>query len=68
MMPAIASSAIEWTGWRANRLTIGYRGGEAYDYFDVPEDVYREFLAADSKGQFVNFVIKPRYRFEKRRH
>ena len=67
-MPAIASSAIEWTGWRGHRLTIGYRGGEAYDYFDVPEDVYRDFLAANSKGQFVNFVIKPRYRFEKRRH
>jgi len=67
-MPAIASSAIEWTGWRGNRLTIGYRGGDAYDYFDVPEDVYRDFLAADSKGQFVNFVIKPRYRFEKRKH
>ena len=67
-MPAIVSSAIEWTGWRSHRLTIGYRGGEAYDYFDVPEEVYRDFLAADSKGQFVNFVIKPRYRFEKRRH
>jgi KTSC domain len=67
-MPGVASSAIEWTSWRGNRLTVAYRGGEAYDYFDVPEEVYRDFLAAESKGQFVNFIIKPHYRCQKRPH
>jgi hypothetical protein len=62
------STAIEWAHWKDNVLSVKYRGGDAYDYFDVPESVYREMKAAQSKGQFVNFVVKPNYRYEKRPH
>lgn len=60
------SAAIDWAHWRDGVLTVKYRGGEAYDYFDVPENIYRQYKAAVSKGQFVNLVIKPNYRFKKR--
>ena len=38
------------------------RGG-TYDYFDVPAAVVREFVSAPSLGRFVNWRIKPRYRY-----
>ncbi len=60
------SAAIEWAQWKDNIFSVKYRGGDAYDYFDVPERVYRDYQAATSKGQFVNFVIKPNYRYQRR--
>jgi hypothetical protein len=60
------STAVEWTNWKDGVLSVKYRGGAAYEYLDVPEAVYRRLRAAASKGQFVNFEIKPRYRYRKR--
>lgn len=34
-------------------------GGRHYVYSDVPEQVYRDFLDASSKGRFVHAVLKP---------
>ena len=62
------STAIEWAQWKNNILSVKYRGGDAYDYFGVPESVYRDYKEAESKGQFINFVVKPNYRYEKRTH
>ncbi len=45
-------------------LDIWYAGGDRYSYFGVPEEVYRALLDAESAGQFVNFEIKPNYRYE----
>lgn len=41
-----------------------HRGG-TYDYFDVPENVVRDFIGAPSLGQFVNWQIKPHYRYKR---
>jgi hypothetical protein len=60
------STAIEWAQWKNNILSVKYRGGDAYDYFGVPESVYRDYKEAESKGQFINFVVKPNYTYEKR--
>ncbi len=46
-------------------LTITYISGAVYNYLRVPKSVYDEFKAATSKGQFVNFQIKPNYIYEK---
>jgi hypothetical protein len=62
------STAIEWAVWKKGVLSVKYRGGEAYDYFEVPEWVYQEFKSAPSKGRFINFVVKPNYRYERRTH
>jgi hypothetical protein len=32
--------------------------GSTYLYYDVPVELYQEFLAAPSKGQFMNFTLK----------
>ncbi len=40
--------------------------GEVYRYFDVPEWEYGAFLAAESKGTYLNKVFKERgYRYER---
>jgi hypothetical protein len=47
-------------------LQIGYVGGGTYDYQGVPPSMVRAFTAADSKGEFVNTEIKPRFSYRKR--
>ena len=45
--------------WRILRLR--YSGGRTYDYLGVSNEVFQSFLAAPSKGRFVNWQIKPYY-------
>ncbi|MGD1319375.1 KTSC domain-containing protein [Chryseobacterium sp. 2R14A] len=46
-------------------LRVIYQSGAIYDYLKVPLDISEKFREARSKGQFLNFVIKPRFRFRK---
>ena len=63
------SSSIEAAGYDLDRRTlrIRYVGGSTYDYQGVPPIVFEELLAADSKGRFVNWSIKPYYRYTRLR-
>jgi hypothetical protein len=58
---AIARAAYDST---AATLDLWYRGGDRYRYFEVPEAIFDELLAASSAGEFVNREIKPNFRFE----
>jgi KTSC domain len=64
-MFAVASSSIAAAGYDCERhaLRLCYVGGGTYDYWGVPANVFRALLDAPSKGQFVNWHIKPRYRY-----
>jgi hypothetical protein len=61
------SSTITSMGYDADslQLEIEFRQtGDVYLYFDVPAEEYRDFMAADSKGTYLNQVFKPRgYRY-----
>lgn len=46
-------------------LRIIYQSGAVYDYFKVPSDIIEKFGKAKSKGQFLNKVIKPRFKYTK---
>lgn len=46
-------------------LDVQFRGTDLYRYFDVPEDVWRAFKEAESKGKFLNKQIKGIYEFQK---
>jgi len=37
------------------------RTGHLYDYFDVPRATYRALMEAESKGAFLNHIIKPNF-------
>jgi hypothetical protein len=49
-------------------LYLRFHSGETYCYFEFPPEEYRNFFAADSKGQYFSNNIRDRYRFEHLRH
>jgi KTSC domain len=63
----VNSSSIASIGYEAAmcELEIEFReSGDVYRYFNVPEEEYAAFLAADSKGTYLNQVFKERnYRY-----
>ena len=63
------SSSIASIGYAPQErvLELEFRqSGEVYQYFDVPAEEYTAFLAADSKGTYVNQQLKPRgYRYQR---
>jgi hypothetical protein len=46
-------------------LRIIYQSGAIYDYLNVPQHIAERFRTAQSKGRFLNFVIKPKFKFVK---
>jgi len=42
-------------------LEVAFNSGSVYQYSDVPADVFTKFLSAESKGKFLNSVIKSEY-------
>ena len=61
----LTSTSVEWIEYDAatRTLEIAYASGGVYRYFDVPPAVCDQLRAAESKGRFVNAVVKPRYRY-----
>ncbi len=64
-MQRVESSWIASIGYEDDEeeVFIELIEGGAYAYMGVPSRVWRDFLAAASKGTFVNEVLKPGYRF-----
>ena len=45
-------------------LEIEFRSGSVYRYYDVPEQIYTDLIAASSLGRFINYKIKPRFAYK----
>jgi hypothetical protein len=62
----VISKRISSVGYdRATRtVEIEFSGGAVFRYTPVPVYVYRELLDAPSKGDYVESVIKPRFKSE----
>jgi hypothetical protein len=63
----VDSSNVEAIGYEDTgmELHVQFLGGGLYVYHDVPREVYDDFMAAPSKGSFLNRVIKGVYQFTK---
>jgi len=63
----VSSSNIADIGYDPSTMTleVGFLNGGVYQYFDVPEAVYEEFMRAESKGRFLHAHIKGNYRYAK---
>ena len=63
----VDSSSIASIGYEAptRELELEFReSGDVYRYFDVPGEEYAAFMAAESKGTYLNQVFKTReYRY-----
>lgn len=63
----VTSSTIESIGYdeATQTLEIEFKSGAVYQYFDVPDLVYRELMSAASHGQFLAHSIKGSYRYSR---
>lgn len=56
---------VDWDG-DTDTLTVTFNDGRAYDYFNVPGSVARDFQATGSAGGFLQRHIKGRYPYQER--
>jgi len=68
----VSSSNICSVGYDVDSavLEVEFDGGDVYQYYDVPEHLYKKFMESGSKGAFLyeNFInehIRPSYRYQK---
>ena len=57
----VASSSIAAIGWEDGTLLVEFLNGQSYEYYEVPQEVYEEFLNAQSHGKFYHAYIKEIY-------
>jgi hypothetical protein len=60
---AVDSTSIASIGYqaRSRELEIEFRqSGDVYRYFEVSAEQHAEFMAAESKGSYLNQVLKPK--------
>jgi hypothetical protein len=64
---SVRSTSIASIGYlqKERELEIKFRAsGDVYRYFDVPAEEYAAFMAAESKGTYLNQMFRPReYRY-----
>ncbi len=63
----VSSTDIAEIGYEEDTMTleVAFHSGGVYQYFDVPDSVYQEFMRASSKGKFLYANIKNSYRYIK---
>jgi hypothetical protein len=63
----VNSSNIRSIGYdsQSSTLEVAFISGDIYQYFDIPEYLYQQFLNASSHGQFLNDNIRYNYRYQK---
>lgn len=66
LIPVISSNVAS-IGYSSERqlLLVGFLDGSLYSYDDVPENVFRMFETAPSKGKFVWSNIRDQYNYQK---
>jgi len=65
-MPRLDSSAITKVTYnkKTKKMNVRFAGsGKNYTYINVPEDVYNDFINADSAGRFFNDYVKNDFEF-----
>lgn len=53
---AVESAMLAAVGYdeQQRRLVVLFNSGKAYNYFEVPRQVYEDLMAAESMGRFMN--------------
>jgi DNA helicase HerA-like ATPase len=59
----VDSSTVLSIGYEptTNTLEVEFKSGGLYQYYNVPEPIYEELMASNSKGKFLHEYIKPAY-------
>lgn len=64
---SVESSNLSSIGYDAENeiLEVEFNHGGVYQYFDVPLNVYKELINADSHGKYFAANIRNEYEFKK---
>jgi hypothetical protein len=64
---AVKSTGIRWIRYDegARTLDVAFVNSGEYRYFDVEPEVYTWLTKVESKGRFVNRLVKEKYRYER---
>lgn len=67
MREPVSSSNIASVGYDAasETLEVEFHNGTVYQYYNVPQGTYDQFLESPSKGQYLNIYIKNTYPFSR---
>jgi hypothetical protein len=62
---AVTSSSIASVGYDApsSVLEVEFLNGRLYQYLDVPQRVFEEFVEAESVGSYLNRHVKGSYQY-----
>jgi hypothetical protein len=63
----VSSSNIVSVGYDAasETLEVEFQSGAVYQYYNVSQSAYDEFMSAPSKGKFLNYQIKNAYPYSR---
>ena len=63
----VVSSNVKAIGYdeRTQTLEVEFLSGGVYQYRNVPENMYNEFMRASSKGRFLHIYIKNCYPYSR---
>lgn len=61
----VISSNVKSIGYdpESATLEVEFNNGSVYEYYEVPEEVYNDFLVASSKGKYLFHHIKNVYEY-----
>lgn len=64
---SVESSNLASVGYNEEKqiLEVEFKHGGVYQYFDVPENVYKELMNADSHGKYFSANIRNDYEYQK---
>ena len=63
---AVVSSLLSSMGYSIEAtLDLEFRSGAIYRYFAVPQAVFQELIAAESKGAYFNRHVRNRFRYQR---
>ena len=62
----VKSTNVAYVGYDPEKqiLEVEFHGGNVYQYYDVPETIFKELLNASSIGKYLNKRIKGVYRYK----
>lgn len=63
----VQSKGIDWVAYdqETQTLVVSFGPSRTYRYFEVPPSVYEWLLRAQSKGKFINRLVRDRYAYER---
>ena len=63
---AVVSSLLSSIGYSIEAtLELEFRSGAIYRYFAVPQAIFQDLIAAESKGAYFNRHVRNRFRYQR---